>query len=253
MRATRCSWLGRLWLLPCAVALGWACAPAAREEEADPPAEDIRYDLLKMEGKVYRFDRKTSEINELVRTKAGFDLVPQPVHQVPPRPAGETPLALPRTGRIPDDTAPPQADATPKKAKAPIEIFDDQGNDITYQITDQDREAAKGAIQAYREELSLSHSLDMGERIKGSFLVRNRGNRRLKVLELLLQAPVAGHDKPEEHRFLYVDRPGQPGPPQPATAGNEGNFILQKVDIPSPPGGLKGQPDLKVSYLKFAD
>ena len=59
--------------------------------------------------------------------------------------------------------------------------------------------------------------------------------------------------RPEEHRFLYLDRPGQAGPPQPSEGGREGNAVLQKVDLPCPPGGLKCSPVLKVTCLKFAE
>ena len=249
MRATRYSRLGQALLLALSAV---ALAAAEGDEPSDPRQEDIRFDLFKADGEVYRFDRKTGEILKIVKTKDGFMAERQSIRivgKLPPKGKPEAPRPVNET----DETETAQPDSRPKKAAATIEFFDDQGNDITYQITDQEREASKAAIQTYREGLSLSHTLQMGERITGGILVRNIGGKKLKALELLLQVPTVGRDKPEEHRFLYVDRPGQPGPPQPATAGNDGNYVLQKVDLPCPPGGLNGSPDLKVSYLKFAD
>jgi len=254
MRAARLPWLAGVLMLPLAAALGCAWAASAEgDEEANTPQEDIRFDLFKADGEVYRFDRKTGQILKIVKTKDGFMAVPQPVQIVGKLAARNKPDA-PNPVKSTNQAEMAQFDTPPKKASAAtIEFFDDQGNDITYQVSDQEREAAKGTILAYRDGLSLLQTLDIGERISGNILVRNIGERKLKVLELTLQVPIVGRDKPEEHRFLYADRPGQAGPPQPTGAGKEGNVVLQKVDLPCPPGGLKGSPVLKVSYLKFAE
>jgi hypothetical protein len=257
MRATRLPWLSGLLMLPLAASL--CCAGAARAEgddEANPPQEDIRFDLFKADGEVYRFDRKTGEILKIVKTKEGFMAVPQPV-LIAGKSATRAKPDAPRSAKGANETETAQSDPSTKKLATcvpPIQFFNEQGEDITYEVSDQDREAAKGTILAYRDGLSLLQTLDIGERISGNVLVRNIGERRLKVLELTLQVPVVGRDKPEEHRFLYVDRPGKEDvPPQPTGGGKEGKHLLQKIDLPSPPGGIKGSPILRVSYLKFAD
>lgn len=259
MRATRLPGLLGLLLLPLAAALGGAWAAAAEgDEDANPPQEDIRFDLFKADGEVFRFDRKTGEILKIVKTKEGFVAVPQPVRIVGKllgKIKPDLPFALPQTSvKGASEAGMAQFDSSAKKPSgATIEFFDEQGNDITYQVTDQDREAAKGAILAYQDSLSLIQTLDSRDKISGNILVRNKGEKKLKVLELTLQIHIVGREKPEEHRFLYVDRPGEAGPPQPAEGGREGNAVLQKVDLPCPPGGLMGSPVVKVSYLKFAE
>jgi hypothetical protein len=246
--------LAGLLLLPL-VAASCAWAAAEGEEENNAPQEDIRFDLFKADGEVYRFDRKTGEILKIVKTREGFMAVPQPI-KIVTRLAGKTkdgPLPA-KIGPHPAEAEMAQFDETQKKGpKAPIEIFNEQGEDITFQLTDPERDASKPAIMAYQNSLSLLHTLEFRERISGNVLVRNLGDKKLKALELTLQIPVVGREKPEEHRFLFVDKPGQAGPPQPASAGREANHLLQKVDLPCPAGGVKGSPVLKVTYLKFAD
>lgn len=258
MSAIRSSWPCRLLWLPLVAAAG--CALAAAEGDGDGAAvpEDVRFDLFKADGEVYRFDRKTGEILKIVKTKEGFVAVAQHVQIVSRTPAKtrEAP-PVPRVGPNTTEGEMAQLDEThrkPAKASgATIPLYDEQGNDITYQLTDTEREAAQPAILGYQSSLSLLHTLDIGERITGNILVRNLGDRKLKVLELTLMIPVVGREKAEEQRFLYTDRPGQAGPPQPAGAAKEGNLVLQKVDLPCPAGGVKGSPVLKVSYLKFAE
>jgi len=226
------------------------------DEGATP--EDIRYELLKADGENYRFDKKTGEILKIIKTKDGFVGVPQQLiitSRPPVRPASDPATAPGQVKPGSNNEVMPQFDETQRKKKAlgPIEIFDEQGNDITYQVTDADREAASATIIAYQGSISFAQAFKVGDRITGSVLLGNTGDKKLKVLELTLEVPVVGREKPEEHRFLYVDRPGAVAPPQPAGAGKDANKLLQRIDVPCPAGGVKGSPILKVSYIKFAD
>ena len=75
-------------------------------------------------------------------------------------------------------------------------------------------------------------------------MVRNNGDKKLKALELTLSIPVSGKGKPEERRFLFVDKMKDfIAPPQP---GKDSPALLQRVDIPSPPGEIKGVPELRI-------
>ncbi|MCY3021285.1 MAG: hypothetical protein NTW87_19905 [Planctomycetota bacterium] len=228
------------------------------DDAARPPEEDIRYDIIKVKGETYRFDRKTGEFLKLIMTKDGVVGVREKVRIVDRERAADRPKAASQPPVIEgDDPGMAQFDENRKKKKtagaAEIEYYDDQGNNITYQITDPEREAARGVIAAYQNSMSFVQTLDLRDRIIGNILVRNNGDKKLKVLELTLVIPVVGREKAEEHRFLFVDKAGFPAPPQPASGGKEGLALLHKVDLPSPPGRVMGSPVLKISYMKFGE
>jgi hypothetical protein len=107
-------------------------------------------------------------------------------------------------------------------------------------------------IASYEKELARSLVLKSDERIVGIIMVTNKGTRKIEKLELTLAVPVIGKEKPDEHRFVFAER-GPVAPPQPGVNGMDGTTLMQKVDLPSPPGGVKGNPDLRVSYIKFRE
>jgi hypothetical protein len=236
-----------------AVALLCLCTTAWAQNDGPRVSEDPRYDLFKCDGKVYRFDRQTGEFLEIVMTKEGPVGVAMPMRVVTKAPIrAKDPGTQPTIDPTPSEMEPAILnDSRPKPVKgaAPV-LLDDQGNDVTDQPTDIDRDGAKGIITAYQGQMSLSQVLDIGDRITGNVLVRNMGDKKLRALELTLMIPVVGREKPDEQRFLFLDKPGRTAPPQP---GKESMALIQKVDLPCPAGGVKGSPYLKVSYLKFAE
>jgi hypothetical protein len=122
---------------------------------------------------------------------------------------------------------------------------------IEENVTDADRAAAKETIDAYESKLSILQTIKVGERLQGTLMVRNSGEKRIKVLELTLVVSVNGKEKPEEHRLVFVKN-GHNAPPQPSRKGADG-AALMRVDFPCPADGVKGAPELKLTYLKFEE
>jgi hypothetical protein len=222
---------------------------AAHAEGVDKP---FRYDSFTMDGSLHRFDRETGVLEKLQHTPDGLVWVPVEVRvsmKAPEKKPSEAKVAIP---------APPKANSENatigEKKKGGIRIFDPNDQDITDIVTDFDRRASIADISAYERKTSLSHTVQIGDRITGNILVRNLGDRRLEKLELTLVVPVIGTDKPEMHRFLFIDkREGYVSPPQPSSTGKDAEALLQKVDLPCPAGGVKGSPELRITHIKFAE
>jgi hypothetical protein len=117
-------------------------------------------------------------------------------------------------------------------------------------ITDADREASAGRIADYMNKLSILQTLKVGDHIEGAIMLRNTGEKRIELLELTLCASVNGREKPEQFRLVFANKKDLVSPPQPSRKGGEG-AALMRVKIPSPAGGVKGAPELKLTYLQF--
>jgi len=225
-------------------------AASADDEKADENRWDIfkdgkdRLKFDKQSGDMYRLERDDSSALVWVKVTVRVTTVAST------KPKSAAPVIQP------DENA--QASTTEEKPKRPKsaapEIFDTEGNNITDVITDFDRRQSAPAIVAYEKNLSVCNAVQIGDRISGTFLIKNKGDRKLKALELTMLVPVVGKDKPEEHRFLFADKPGTTNPPpQPGSGGREPEALLQKVDIACPAGHSRGSSDLKITFLKFAD
>jgi hypothetical protein len=230
------------------------CASAYAEGVDEPN----RYDSFTISGVLHRFDRKTGALEKLI---IGADGVPYwanvtvrysenaPIKKATPEKVtaeNQPKVTVPKTNSE-------NAQIGEKKSSAP-RIFDDKDQDITDLVTEFDRRSSIPDISAYEKKTSLSHTVQIGERITGNILVRNLGDRRLKALELTMFVPVIGREKPEEHRFLFLDsKTGYVSPPQPSATGKEAESLLQKVDLPCPAGGVKGSPELRITHIKFAE
>ena len=237
------------WLV--VVALLFVAVPSSRAEEETP---DVRYELIKNGKELLRFDKSTGELSRMEKNEDGtISWVLIPVR--PTKLIASKPKELKPAPRIaPDESATVQrAEETRKTIPAP-QLFTEDGQDLSEVITDYDRRSAISTIAGYEKNLSVCHTVQIGDRIAGTFLIKNKGDKKLKMLELTMMIPVVGAEKPEIHRFLFVDKPGSTNaPPQPAPAGKEPEALLQKVDIPCPAGHAKGSADLKVTFVKFAD
>lgn len=110
-----------------------------------------------------------------------------------------------------------------------------------------DHDAARKDVADYGSEIGISQALQVdGEKITGLVRVTNNGQKRLAALELTLYVPTA-NNKTVEHRILMADRPGCEATPPPGKAGS----ALNKIDV-TLPDVVKGQLEIKVTYLKFA-
>lgn len=217
--------------------------------------QNKRYDSFMMDGALHRLDLITGNVQKLTKLANGaLQWVPVEVQSsdaaaVPAAPVNDVATSV--QVKLP---APPlrvqNASNTGRRAPT-IEIEDDQGNVITDSITPDDRKAAIPLISSYENKVSLSHTVQIGDKITGNILIKNIGDRRIKMLELTMYVPIIGRDKPEEHHFVFLDKPGSTTPPQPGAGGREPTALLQKVDIPCPSGGVKGSPELKISFIRF--
>jgi len=231
-------------------------------QEPEDVGDDMRYELLKMKGANYRFDRKTGLLEKWVEMpdgKWGLEKVPT-ISTGPRTVPGSTGS---RTTPVIPDSLPPRGIPAPPhpinsegmssfertpRPKRPIVLEGEDGKPIPDTLTPKDRVEAQSDITNYERKLSLSHNLRIEDKISGIILLKNIGDRRLKMLEVTLVVPVVGQEKPTEHHFLYVDKPGSIAPCQPESPAH-----LQTVDVPSPGGGIKSGLELKISYIKFAE
>lgn len=216
--------------------------------------ENMRYDSFMMDGSLHRFDRRTGNLQKLLRHQNGaYQWIPVEVNvsgQAPAAPAPAPDLRIPAPSQV-QDNADLNRQPDPKRVRRAPTIEDEDGNVISDTINGDDRKAALPLIASYENKISLSHTVQIGDRITGNILIKNMGDRRIKALELTMMVPIIGRDKPEEHHFVFLDKPGNTTPPQPGSNGREPSALLQKVDIPCPSGGVKGSPELKISFIRF--
>jgi len=222
--------------------------------------ETMRYEIFTAEGSRFRFDKKTGDLFRLefhngipmwvkqdVRyAEAGATAQTQPAAKT----SSDTQAAAKINNDSPIHTVSDTGHATP--AGPAIQIFDEDNNDVTALVSDADRKNATAIIAGYENKLSILQTVKVGDKVEGTIMVRNSGEKRLRLLELTLVLNVNGKEKPEEHRLLFVEKKGNVSPPQPSTKGADG-AALMRVNIPCPAGGVKGSPELKLTYLQFAD
>lgn len=234
-------------------------------------AEDdkaFKFELLTMEGSRYRFNKETGDLEKLVLGNAGVSWVKQSVQgitsQAPTQvkttatsattAMTEKHVETIKTSMGSSATCIPVPNAGPHDPLEPeIRFYDDKNEDITDVITDDIRRASTPTITNYENKLSIAQSFNISDRISGTIMVRNSGDRRLRAMELTMSIPVNGKAKPEERHFLFVDKLGSTPPPQPGANGKEGMPLLQKVDIATPAGDIKGSPELRITYIQFAE
>ena len=241
-------------------------------------AEDLtfKYDCFSMEGQRFRFNKETGDVEKLVMNNGSLSWVKQAVQAGDKQPtdpndpkvaaaqkrnseAVKTSTTTQNTGSsaiilpTPNTSYPPRQAVHQDPLDPEIHILDETNQDVTEFLTDEHRKGAAPTITNYENKLSIAQTFNIGEHITGTIMVRNAGDKRLHAMELTMIIPVKGKAKPEERRFLFVDKEGQTRPPQPTNNGKEGMPLLQKVDIPTPAGEVISSPELRITYLQFAE
>jgi hypothetical protein len=226
-----------------------ALGVASGRAKAESPPEKIRFDFFEDEFGRFRFDRSTGDVQKMVRAKNGivWESVSAEVSEKSPTAAAKAKS---------DDVKSMATISEPaikdrKKDKSPIVLLDKDGKDLTYVVSDDMRAAAVPEIAGYEKDMAVMLAVTSDDTISGVMTLRNRGERRIEVLEVTMFVPVNGKELPDQHHFLFVDS-RDPRPPQPG-AGKDGLPLLQKVSLPCPAGGVKGNPELKITYIKFAN
>lgn len=213
--------------------------------------QNKRYDSFMMDGALHRLDLITGNVQKLTKLPNGaLQWVPVEVQAADGAPAPAQPEA-PAAAQAKLPVQPQRVENAANTGRRAPTIEDEDGNVISDSITSDDRKSCVPLIASYESKVSLSHTVQIGDKITGNILIKNIGDRRIKVLELTMFVPIIGRDKPEEHHFMFKDQPGSTTPPQPGTGGREPTALLQKVDIPCPSGGVKGSPELKISFIRF--
>jgi hypothetical protein len=249
-----------LILLVLLVTAGSVRAAGAEEDKT------FKYELLNMEGSRYRFNKESGDLEKLVLGNNGVSWVKQSVQGITsqaPTQVKSSASTIVTEKRIPETiktssgttaTCIPSPNSGPRDPLEPeIRFYDDKNEDITDVITDDTRRASAPTITNYENKLSIAQSFNIADRITGTIMVRNSGDKRLRALELTMSVVVNGKSKPEERHFLFVDKLGSTPPPQPGGNGKEGMPLLQKVDIATPAGEIKGSPELRITFIQFAD
>lgn len=250
MLVSSCS---RFALLFVALAL---LAPTYGVRAADDTEQinEKRYYFEKIEGVLYRFDSVTGKMQKLQRNGVNFTWVDVETAESNTAPRQDnTASRKEERPPKPKDSTLPHLDEKKKREPGQIKLFNADDEEITDVVTDEDRKRGAGDVATYEPHMSISHTLKTDDKIEGTLLIRNLGQKRLRVLELTMVLQVIGRDKPEEHRFVFVDQPGRTGPPQPGANGKDPLVLLQKVSIPCPAGGVKGQPELRMTYIRYTE
>ncbi|MCZ7648852.1 MAG: hypothetical protein M5U26_26945 [Planctomycetota bacterium] len=217
--------------LPVLLALLALGASSARaESKGDDEKDTYRYEVIKVDGEIYKFDKKTGE---LIPLKAGAPAKrPEPVESTK-----ESARPEPRKNGLP--VLGGVEDAAPGEAYVPRAL------------TDVHRTRAKDDLAAYRDNLGILSVLDIsGDRLRGTLNVSNKGQRKLLALELTISMVDGGGQK-VEHRVVMGPHPGQEPPPQPSRQqGEESKKAYLRVDFPAP-AGLRGKISVDPTYIKF--
>jgi hypothetical protein len=223
---------------------------SVRAETAPDESSKVPYKFFEQDDTMYRIHKTTGKVERMsIKNAVVVWTEVQQSSQAPTEPKRPNPNTQPATQ--PGEVTNAQIGETKKTPK--IDIEDENGNKLPEIIGDSDRKAALADIASYEKDLSANAVVISGERLTGQIFVRNKGARKIKKLEVTLVVPV-NKDKPEEHHFLYTDGAGGMNPPQPASTGSDSlSFLVQKVDLPCPAGGVKGNCEVKVTYIKFYD
>jgi hypothetical protein len=241
-------------------------------------AEENRYrSWIDDRNVLHRFDNVSGDIEMLVKPASGPAMwvrcevaqakpaqkVAQQQHvEFPAAPNYVAPAPMPQpintSSRNPgaiidgqtETMATPLPDLPRRAPGAGPKFEDDTGRDISDDVNDADRTLSRMAIAGYDRKLSLINTIRVAnDRITGSIMLENKGERHIKVLELTMFVRTVGKDGVLPHaRFLYSPKtnlkPPQPGDPI---------SVMQKVDLPQPTGVISGSPEIKVTYIKFED
>lgn len=231
------------WLLPLLACLAFTGGAACALDQ-DGDKINFRWEILKIEGELFRFDRKTGELE---RIEVGKEL-----KKVEPRTAPASEPERPRERPRPSNNAPIIDELDGVKLAPENEYL------VPREIGDAHRRACQRVLAEYAGNLGLiSTTCIKGDRIQGLISVRNNGDRKLEALELTLEVPTPNpntKDGVETFRFVLGYQPENPAkPPQPAKKPDEKpTSVYLKVDVQAPPGSV-GKPDLKPTYLKFSN
>lgn len=216
-------------------AAGLCLSGYAQAADGDDGNKDTyRYDVILIEGKPFRFDKKTG------------DMVPLHPTGAPKVKESESK----QTGASVAEASPPK----PRNGR-PILVGVDNAvgaeEFVPLEITDTHRDQASSDLAAYREQIGITSILDIsGDRLKGTILTTNKGDKRLLALELCISMK-DGSGNPVTHHVLMGPHKGSELPPQPPRKeGADGSKSWLKIDLPAPVG-LRGKIDVKASYLKF--
>lgn len=213
-------WLPLLFVALC------AAGTVRAEDNGEKTEKEYRYDFKVIDGKLVRVDRKNGSV-EIVGG-GSEDSVKST------EPAGK-PVEL--------SISKPAKHHEPARNRPPA-ILEINGEPCEVD----DRDEARKDVALYGGEIGISQALQVeGERVSGWVRVTNNGPKRLETLELTLYVPTASN-KTVEHRILMSpNRKGCEAPPSP----NKGSSALNRVDF-NAPEVVKGQFEIRVTYLKFA-
>jgi hypothetical protein len=231
-------------LTPLFIGLSLLCLPAFAETPNNAPAER-RFEIIKGAGGTYRMDLNSGEL-EILK----FDENGDPFWQKTRSRQGK--VQKPQEGPVIESSTIDESSKKKKSTEAP-DLVGPDGKPLAPVILEENRRDAAGDISAYDKSLSVCNAVQIGDRITGTFMIKNRGERKIKTLELTMFIPVVGQEKPQAYRFLFADHPDLTSPPKPSAPGHDPEALLQRVDIPCPAGHARGNTDLKVTYIKFAD
>jgi len=213
-------WLPLLFVALC------AASTVRAEDGGEKTEKEYRYDFKVIDGKLVRVDRKNGSV-EIVgggseETVKSAEPSGKPV---------ELSISKPAKHHEPARNRPP----------AILEI-----NGEACEVDDRDE--ARKDVALYGGEIGISQALQVdGERVSGLVRVTNNGGRRLEALELTLYIPTASNKTVEHRIMMSPNRKGSEAPPPP----NKGGSALNRVDF-SAPEVVKGQLEVRVTYLKFA-
>ncbi|MCW8132207.1 MAG: hypothetical protein KIS92_17805 [Planctomycetota bacterium] len=186
--------------------------------EGERTEQEFRYDFKVLNGVLVKVDRKTGHVT--VVNPGGAQKEADPVTLSSDQPRAEE-----------------------KRNRKPI-ILTINGESVETE----DREEASRDIADYAGQIGISQALQVdSDRVSGLVRVTNNGKRRLAALELTLYVPVASN-KTVEHRIVMKDARGFESVPPPEKAGS----ALNKVEF-NAPEIVKGQLEIKITYIKFAD
>ncbi len=133
------------------------------------------------------------------------------------------------------------------RVTSPYKITSYHGAADKIPITDELRKSAAAAIAAYGKEIVISHTLEIGQRIEGTVLLRNNGDKHVVKLELTLVIPIKDQEEPFEQRLVFSEKDWN----FPIlTTEKDVPVVLRRIDMPSPT--LNAEPEFRITYLQFA-
>ena len=108
-------------------------------------------------------------------------------------------------------------------------------------LTDELRKSAAPDIAAYGGKIVISHTLEIGQRIEGTLLLRNEGDKHLVKMELTIVIPIKDQEKPFEQRLVFSEK---------EWSYTDVPVLLHRIDMPAPTENA--EPEFRITYLQFA-